>query len=77
MLGRIGQIRVLRESEGERERERERTCGRYRWSRLKTKVGKIMEACYGDGNVIKGDRTFGATNNPKIRIVAQSTIRIM
>ena len=38
---------------------------------------KIMEACYGDGNVIKGDRTFGATNHPKIRIVAQSTIRIM
>ena len=38
---------------------------------------KIMEACYGDGNVIKGDWTFGATNHPKIRIVAQSTIRIM
>ena len=38
---------------------------------------KIMEACYGDGKVIKGDRTFGATNHPKIRIVAQSTIRIM
>ncbi|KAM4113346.1 hypothetical protein ACJW30_05G213700 [Castanea mollissima] len=34
---------------------------------------KILETCYGDGNVIKGDRTFGAIIHPKIQIVAQFT----
>ena len=71
MLGRIGQIRDLRESEGKSARENMWTIpmvtvedeGRLMPMVTVDDEGrKIMEACYGDGNVIKGDWTFGATN---------------